>query len=208
MEHSLTNHYVSYMEQRKDFPMYHNFKVDYKEMPFINISIKCGVFMRLTDKILWDIIIRFFRRIGLESLRRNIEYYIRVEMSYSCGVPIYWFYIERKFAVNIDDYEAGEAEEKEMGAVFRKLYLDVVSEICKDWNQTHERFLELSQAAIVRYRARSYYCMSDEEVEIYKKSLPWNKERKGIGRSSEEQAKIDADSVDLTELEELGNAAS
>jgi len=201
MEHSLTNHYVSHMEQRKDFPLYHNFKVDYKEMPFIDISIKCGVFMRLTDKILWDIIIRFFRRIGLESLRRNIKYYIRVEMPSSCGVPIYWFYIDRKVAVNIDDYEAGEAERKEMNAVFKKLYLDVVSEICKDWNQSHERFLELSQAAIVVYSARSYYCMSEEEAERYKRSTPWYKEER-------DEAKIEIDGLDLTELEELGNAAS
>jgi len=196
------------MRQRKDFPEYRNMGLSCTELQYIDINIGFRVFEELTDKILWDIIIRFFRRIGLESLRRGIKYRISVKMSAGFGddMPVYLFHIDRVVAVNIDDYEAGKTEEKEMGGVFKSLYLDVVSEICVDWKQSHKDFLKLSQGAIVRYRARSYYCMSEEEAERYKKSMPWNKETKMVGRSSEEQAKIDAE--DLAELEDLGNAAS
>jgi len=118
--------------------------------------------------------------------------------------PFLWELLKKARVLSkklLDDYEAGEAERKEMNAVFRNLYLDVVSEICKDWNQSHERFLEMSQAVIVRYRSVSFYCLTEEESERYKKSMPWNKESKGIGRSSEEQAKIVADVVELEDLE-------
>jgi len=198
MEHSLTKNYIPYMKQRKDFPEYRNMGLTCTALHNIDINIGFRVFEELTDKILWDIIIRFFRRIGLESLGSGIKYYIRVKMSAGFGddMPVYWFHIDRMIAVNIDDYEAGKAEEKEMNAVFKSLYLDVVSEICVDWKQSHKDFLKLSQAAIVMYRARSYYCMSEEEAERYKKSMPWYKEEK-------EEAKMEIEDADLVELEAL-----
>jgi hypothetical protein len=196
MEHGLARSYVRGMELRKDFPKYDNLRWDYEVSSHIDLNIAPGIFMNLTDKILWDIIIRFFRRVGLESLKRGIKYYVRVDTAFGEYMPVYFFHIERESAVDIDDYEVGRVEDKAMYKVFNDLYCDVVSEICVDWDQSHKKFQELSQAVTVIYRSRSFYCMSEKEIERYQKSTPWHKKEL-------DELEIDLPDEDLEELEEL-----
>lgn len=106
MEHKLTMNW-DVMKLREDFPVYNNLSWDYEISHYIDFNIDPRVFMKLTDKILWDIMIRFFRRIGLESLKRNIKYYVRVDSAFSEYMPIYFVHIERESAVDIDNYEVG-----------------------------------------------------------------------------------------------------
>jgi hypothetical protein len=196
MEHGLARRRGYGMKLREDFPKYDNLSWDYELSRHIDLSIAPKIFMNLTDKILWDIIIRFFRRIGLESLKRGIKYYVRVDAAFSEYMPVYFFHIERESAVDIDDYEVGRAEDKAMYKVFNDLYRDVVSEICVDWDQSHKKFQELSQAVTVIYRSRSFHCMSEEEIERHQKSTPWYKK-------DLEELEIDLPNEDLEELEEL-----
>ena len=195
MEHKLAINWEG-MKLREDFPVYNNLSWDYEISNYIDFNIDPKVFMKLTDKILWDIMIRFFRRIGLETLKRNIKYYVRVDSAFSEYMPIYFVHIERESAVDIDDYEVGRLEDKEMYKIFNDLYHDVVSEVCVDWNQSHKKFQELCQAVTVIYRSRSFYRMSDEEIERYQKSTPWYKK-------NEEEVEMSSSDIDLEELEKL-----